>query len=116
MASAAVLDPPGAPSSDGADGDIGDLAAWAGLAGNVLARLYRAFLLTLLVAAIVPALGSWSSLVVRTGSIEIVQLSDHGETVITIHGRGGFTGEANMLSNRRSLVRARGWELGRERG
>lgn len=70
MASAAVLDPPGAPSSDGADGDIGDLAAWAGLAGNVLARLYRAFLLTLLVAAIVPALGSWSSLVVRTGSME----------------------------------------------
>jgi thioredoxin reductase (NADPH) len=50
--------------------------------------------------------------VVRTGSIEIVQLSDHGETVITIHRRGEFTGEANMLSNRRSLVRARAGEPG----
>ena len=50
--------------------------------------------------------------VVRTGSIEIVQLSDHGETVITIHRRGEFTGEANMLSNRRSLVRARAGERG----
>src|SRR5687767_7980014 len=49
---------------------------------------------------------------VREGTIEIVQLSDHGETVITVHRRGEFTGEINMLSNRRSLVRARAGEAG----
>jgi thioredoxin reductase (NADPH) len=49
---------------------------------------------------------------VREGTIEIVQRSDHGETVITVHRRGEFTGEINMLSNRRSLVRARAGDAG----
>jgi thioredoxin reductase (NADPH) len=44
--------------------------------------------------------------VVTAGQIEIVQPSRTGETVIVVHGPGEFTGESNMLSNRRSLVRA----------
>lgn len=44
--------------------------SWASLIAHVLGRAYRAFLLTLLAVAIVPALWSWSSLVVRTGSME----------------------------------------------
>lgn len=49
---------------------------------------------------------------VRAGRIEIVQVSDRGETIVTTHRRGAFTGEINMLSNRRSLVRARAGETG----
>ena len=45
--------------------------------------------------------------VVTAGLIEIVQPSRTGETVIAVHRPGEFTGESNMLSNRRSLVRAR---------
>ncbi len=45
--------------------------------------------------------------VVTEGQIEILQPSDDGETVIAVHRPGEFTGESNMLSNRRSLVRAR---------
>jgi thioredoxin reductase (NADPH) len=50
--------------------------------------------------------------VVRAGTIEIVQPAERGETVIVVHRPGEFTGEANMLSNRRSLVRARAGEAG----
>src|ERR671929_904872 len=45
--------------------------------------------------------------VVITGEVEIVRPFRAGETLITVHGPGEFTGEVNMLSGRRSLVRAR---------
>jgi thioredoxin reductase (NADPH) len=45
--------------------------------------------------------------VVTEGQIEIVQPSPTGETVIVVHHPGEFTGESNMLTNRRSLVLAR---------
>ena len=45
--------------------------------------------------------------VVITGEVEIVRPFGTHETLITVHGPGEFTGEVNMLSNRRSLVRAR---------
>lgn len=45
--------------------------------------------------------------VVTEGEIEIVRPSGTVETVITVHGPGEFTGESNMLSGRRTLVRAR---------
>ncbi len=44
------------------------------------------------------------------GQIEIVQPSGVGDTVITALRPGQFTGEANMLSGRRSLVRVRATE------
>src|SRR5678815_3046004 len=45
--------------------------------------------------------------VVITGEIEIVRPFGTQETLITLHSDGQFTGEVNMLSGRRSLVRAR---------
>jgi len=45
--------------------------------------------------------------VVITGEVEIVRPFGAHETLITIHGNGQFTGDVNMLSGRRSLVRAR---------
>ena len=45
--------------------------------------------------------------VVITGEVEIVRPLGTRETLITVHGPGEFTGEVNMLSGRRSLVRAR---------
>ena len=45
--------------------------------------------------------------VVARGEVEIVQPSAAGETVVTVHHPGEFTGEVNMLSGRRSLVQAR---------
>ena len=45
--------------------------------------------------------------VVITGEIEIVRPFGTEETLVTIHSDGQFTGEVNMLSGRRSLVRAR---------
>jgi thioredoxin reductase (NADPH) len=48
--------------------------------------------------------------VVISGSIEIVSVSDSGESVLAILERGTFTGEVNQLSGRRSLVRCRAHE------
>src|SRR5262245_59401253 len=48
-----------------------------------------------------------SFIVVTRGQIEIVRPSGLGDTMITGLGPGQFTGEANMLSGRRSLVRVR---------
>ena len=48
--------------------------------------------------------------VVLSGSVEIVQPMRGGEKVIVRHRAGQFTGELNMLSARRSLVRARAAE------
>ena len=45
--------------------------------------------------------------VVKSGRIEIVRPSGASETLIVLHEPGHFTGEVNMLSGRRSLVRAR---------
>jgi thioredoxin reductase (NADPH) len=46
--------------------------------------------------------------VVVSGELEVVRPSGGiVETVITIHGSGEFTGEVNMLSGRRSIVRIR---------
>src|SRR3954453_9298696 len=45
--------------------------------------------------------------IVTTGEVEIVRPLGAQETLITVHGPGEFTGEVNMLSGRRSLVRAR---------
>src|SRR5207247_6323127 len=41
------------------------------------------------------------------GAIEVVRPFDGGEDLITVHGPGEFTGEINMLSARRALVRGR---------
>ena len=50
--------------------------------------------------------------VVRTGRLEMLQPTGAGETLVAAHGPGQFTGEVNMLSGRRSLVRARVAEPG----
>ena len=43
--------------------------------------------------------------VVTAGRLEIIRPSATSDTLITAHGPGEFTGEVNMLSGRRSLVR-----------
>jgi thioredoxin reductase (NADPH) len=45
--------------------------------------------------------------VVLAGRLEIVRPHDGAEEPIVVHGPGEFTGETNMLTGRRSLVRAR---------
>ena len=45
--------------------------------------------------------------VVISGEVEILRPLGARETLVTVHGPGEFTGEVNMLSGRRSLVRAR---------
>jgi thioredoxin reductase (NADPH) len=48
--------------------------------------------------------------VVVSGQLEIVRETRETETLIHTHGPGQFTGEANMLSGRRALVRIRARE------
>ena len=50
--------------------------------------------------------------VVISGALEIVQPADGEEIPITVHHPGEFTGEVNMLSGRRTLVRGRMREQG----
>jgi thioredoxin reductase (NADPH) len=50
--------------------------------------------------------------VVKSGQIEIVRPTGSAETLVTVHGPGQFTGEVNMISGRRSLIRARVSEPG----
>jgi thioredoxin reductase (NADPH) len=50
--------------------------------------------------------------IITSGEVEIVRPSAAGDTLITVHGPGQFTGEINMLSGRRSIVRARVRESG----
>jgi thioredoxin reductase (NADPH) len=45
--------------------------------------------------------------VIVSGEVEIVRPSDSAEAMVAIHGAGAFTGEANLLLGRRSLMRAR---------
>ncbi|MDN4173645.1 Ig-like domain-containing protein [Nocardioides sp. SOB77] len=61
-------DPAGAPA--GAAGQTGPAWAWAGLVVHFTARAYRALLLTLAVVATLPLAWSWTSHVIRTGSME----------------------------------------------
>lgn len=65
----------------GAGDTAGPLVAWCGLALVLLARVYRAMLLTLVIAAMLPTLWDWSSYVVRSGSMEPV--ISVGDVVIT---------------------------------
>ncbi len=53
-----------------------------------------------------------SMFVVLTGRLEIVQPYDQGERLVVSHDAGEFTGETNMISGRRSLVRGRVAEAG----
>jgi thioredoxin reductase (NADPH) len=50
--------------------------------------------------------------VVVSGEIEIVRPSGAAETLVTIHGPGEFTGEVDMFSGRRTLVRMRATKPG----
>ena len=43
---------------------------------------------------------------VASGAVEAVRHSADGDSLITVHGPGQFTGEVSLLSGRRSLVRA----------
>src|ERR1044072_3858436 len=45
--------------------------------------------------------------IVTAGQIEAVRPSNSGDTSIVVLGPGQFSGEANMLSGRRSLARVR---------
>lgn len=59
----------------------GILSAWCGLVLVLTAHAYRAMLLTLVVAAALPSLWSWSTYVVRSGSME--PALSVGDVVIT---------------------------------
>jgi thioredoxin reductase (NADPH) len=50
--------------------------------------------------------------VVVSGRIEAVRPSGATEALVAVHGPGQFTGEVNMLSGRRALVRSRATEAG----
>jgi len=44
--------------------------------------------------------------VVTSGEIEIIQPGREGDALVAVHGPGKFTGEANLILGRRSLMRA----------
>jgi thioredoxin reductase (NADPH) len=50
--------------------------------------------------------------VIRKGSVEVVRQGDQGETIVTVHTAGGFTGEVAMLAGRRALSTLRVREPG----
>jgi thioredoxin reductase (NADPH) len=50
--------------------------------------------------------------VVTAGRLEAVRTSGAAEELVAVHGPGQFTGEVNMLSGRRALVRSRVTEPG----
>jgi thioredoxin reductase (NADPH) len=50
--------------------------------------------------------------VVTAGQIDVVQPSRSGETLITVHRPGQFTGDVSMLSGRRAVLRGRASEPG----
>src|SRR5664279_924163 len=53
-----------------------------------------------------------SMFILLSGKLDILQIHKDGERLITTHHPGAFTGEINMISGRRSLVRARVAEAG----
>ena len=50
--------------------------------------------------------------VVTAGAIEVVGTSRGTETLVAVHGPGQFSGEVNMISGRRALLRTRAREAG----
>src|SRR5471032_183643 len=50
--------------------------------------------------------------VVTAGHVEVVRPSAGVDTLIVVHAPGQFTGEANMISGRRALFRARAVDAG----
>ena len=52
--------------------------------------------------------------VVTAGQIEIVRPAGATEALVAVHAPGQFTGEVNILSGRRSLVRVRASKPGEE--
>ena len=50
--------------------------------------------------------------VITSGAVEIVRHTGEGDTLVAVHGPGAFSGEANMLLGRPSLMRARAVEAG----
>lgn len=73
MAETAVSVPPRvapAPRSRAVVDPRGAVADWASVVATFVSRMYLVFLATLLVIAVLPTLGSWSSLVVRSDSME----------------------------------------------
>jgi thioredoxin reductase (NADPH) len=50
--------------------------------------------------------------VVLSGHVQVVRPSDDGETVIVTHGPGQFSGEANLITGRRTMARLRVSEEG----
>ncbi len=44
--------------------------------------------------------------VIKSGQVEVVRLSPTGDTVITVHTAGQFTGEINMIAGRRAFFRS----------
>src|SRR5215471_9658972 len=50
--------------------------------------------------------------VVTAGQFVVLRPSEIGDTRVAVHGAGGFTGEANMLLGRRSLMRTQATEAG----
>jgi thioredoxin reductase (NADPH) len=57
--------------------------------------------------------GTVQFFVVVSGELEVVRPSGAVETLVTIHGPGEYTGEINMLSGRRSIVRIRATKPGK---
>ncbi len=56
--------------------------------------------------------GEAAFFVLRSGRIDILQVTRHGEQLVVTHGPGAFTGEANMLLGRPTLSRMRVAESG----
>jgi len=50
--------------------------------------------------------------VVKSGEIEVLRPCDDGDQLVAVHTPGHFTGEANMLLGRRSIMRAQVREAG----
>ena len=50
--------------------------------------------------------------VVTAGALEVVRTSGGDETIVAVHGPGQFSGEVNMISGRRALLRSRVRESG----
>jgi len=50
--------------------------------------------------------------VVKSGEIEVVRPCDDGDQLVAVHAPGQFSGEANMLLGRRSIMRSRARQAG----
>ena len=53
--------------------------------------------------------------VLKSGRAEVVRPSNLGDTRVAVHAAGAFTGEANMILGRRSIMRTTVTERGRGR-